>query len=158
MRESTNSAAMASTGEQRLTMLPRDPKRAYIYWEYPDLGPSDNTGQMTLYLQDHSGSWTVVERFEIGDRLGGRFVDFEREGAPHRCEISGPSGVVKSSVVVAPRREAGNDSAAFVRVKFSDRGLSTQPTEHDHPVHGTFPAASKTASSSYSSATLADHN
>jgi hypothetical protein len=82
--------------------------------------------------------------------MGGRFFSFDRPGASHRVALTWSDAVHRSEVVRAPRREAGDDSAAFVQVTWSGDGLAVEPTEHEHFTHGRFPAATVAKAGSHS--------
>lgn len=153
MTDTDTAGAMAATSSPQLTMLPRDPEGAYVYWECPTLQGTDETATLTVSVEGPSGKWTDVESHQVGDALGGRFISFDRPGANHRCRLSWRDGHLDTGPIQAPRRESGNAPPAFVQVSLTPRGLMVEPAEHDHPVHGNFPAASPGAPSSFDSAT-----
>ena len=143
MEAQRKQAAMAAAGVPQLVLLPRDPKIAYVYWEWPDDEPGPDAGELTLLVEGPRGSRRVVESFEIRTRRGGRFIEFSRPDAIHCCKMQWGDLVVESDEVLAPRHESGDGAPEFVRVAVTERGLEVEPTEHEHPVHGRFPASSR---------------
>ncbi len=147
MGECDEPMAMAESGKFRLVMLPRDPDRAYVYWESPP-GEAE-TGRLTVFVEDGEQGRRQIDEFEVDDRCGGCFVTFDSPGALHTCRLEwGRESVETVRPVRAPTREPGDESPAFVRVRATGRGLEIEPTEHDHPVHGRFPAAKPGAGAS----------
>ena len=140
MSDAMPDLAMATRGQRQLVMLPRDPERGYVYWEWSGDQTSGEAGKMTVSVRGADG-WRPIETFSVTDERGGRFIDFDRPGAMHRCALSWGGEVEKSPPLLAPRREPGDGSPAFVGVQLTEDGLQLVPTDYDHPVHGVFPAA-----------------
>ena len=147
MKDELREAAMSRRGTAQVVLLPRDPEAGYVYWEWPDGPKHGESGRLTLYLQGEAQRHEIAS-FEIQEECGGRFVQFERPGALHVCELQWGEESLDSAPLKAPRRESGDDKPKFVRVELSQRGLDTKPAEHEHAVYGRFPAASISAPSS----------
>lgn len=141
---------MARRGRRQLVMLPRDPERAYLYWEWPDDLIGEEAGEVAVSVKTPDGSWRRIKSFAVDETLGGRFIDFERPGAIHRAELRWRDQCEVSAPLAAPRRNPGDGAPVFVRLRFSAKGLQQMPTEYEHPVQGTFPVASVEAPSSSS--------
>lgn len=149
MTNSQPRLALARSGKLRLDILPRDPDRAYVYWEWPGGDDEITSGRLTVYVDDPSGERRAIDSFEVDSERSGRFVDFAQPGAVHRCQLVWGDESVDSKPLRAPRSESGNGSPAFVRVRLSDDGLVVEPADHEHPAHGHFPAAHSGAPSSH---------
>ena len=139
MSDSMPDLAMARRGKRQLVILPRDPERGYVYWEWHNGETTGEAGKLKVSVQTPDG-WRPIESFSVTDERGGRFIDFDRPATIHRCELSWGGEVEYSRPLLAPRRESGSSSPAFVRVQVTERGLQLEPTDYDHPVHGIFPA------------------
>jgi hypothetical protein len=119
----------------QVTLLPRDPHVAYVYWE----GVSPGTTAVLEALGD-DGEIREVERFPTGDAEGGRFVRFDQPGARHRCRLDGDGFRVQTSWLEAPRQQPGDDEPAFVRVQWTDDAVKIEGQAHHDPALGRFPA------------------
>lgn len=141
-------ASMARSGRRQLVMLPRDPETAWVYWEWPSDQEDGSEGRLTVFVGRDEQPDNEVESHRVDDRFGGRFVSFGPPGAVHRCRLRFDGVDEWSQPVESPRRQAGERTPAFVRVRRTDRGLRAEPTDHEHPVHGTFRAPRWSAPSS----------
>ena len=150
--EESQRVGMERAGRPQVVLLPRDPEVAYLYWEWPGAQANNGASATVSFLADAGdGVFQEIQSFEISDATGGRFLPFHRPGVPHRGELTWADEVHRSEDVIAPRREAGEESAAFVRVMWSDTdGLEVEPTEHEHFTHGRFPAATVAKAGSHS--------
>ena len=138
--------AIVGSGEFRLVMLPRDPERAYVYWEWPE--PVTGSGVLTVYVDGRSGR-RQVECFDVEERLGGRFVAFGAPDRIHRCSLDWGTGRVEwSRPLRAPRRHGGDAPPRFVRVRSAHDGLHVEAVTVDYPSGETFSPTNETAPSS----------
>lgn len=130
-----------------LVLLPRDPGVGCVYWQWPD---KTGVGELLVYVGDGEGGDREIARFEVDWEFGEQFFEFAAADRVHHAVLRWDGQELTSSGVVSPRRESGDEQPSFVRVDFGDRGLELEPTEHDHPVHGRFPASFRSVASSSS--------
>lgn len=119
--------------DQNVVLLPRDPESGYIFWKIGELTSQE------VFLELVRGH-EVEESFEITEREGGRFVRFRSPGSVYQARVRGIEGAPQSAYIEVPRREPGDDGAAFVKVAWTEEGLEAKPTEHEDEIHGAFPA------------------
>ena len=148
MEDSQKPMAMARRGAEQIVILPRDPETAYVYWEVPGLKASGQHATLTIYAQTKMER-QVVDSFEITEECGGRFITYSRPDALQIGAIEWGEKRRESTPVRAPRRESGDDKPGFVRIQLGDQGLTRQPAEHKHAVHGRLPPASDDNPSSH---------
>lgn len=141
MEESPPQLVGASTGRFQLVVLPRDPQKGYVYWEWPAAQQASSPAQLTLQVRDSDGSWRAVHSFEVTEKLGSRFFDFSAPDVLHRCCFEDADGARYSEPVKSPRRQPGGRPVQFVTQRPGADGLQVEPTDYDDPVHGSFPAA-----------------
>lgn len=121
--------------ELEVVLLPRDPESGYVYWTWPGAEAAGESARLVLL----SGEEEVLS-FEVREARGGRFLNFAESGGSHHCRLEWSKGQEESALVEAPRREPGQEGAAFVKVEWSEEGLKTVPTTHEDEIHGSFPA------------------
>ncbi|MBA2664461.1 MAG: DUF4912 domain-containing protein [Bradymonadaceae bacterium] len=161
---------LVASNRDQITMLPRDPKHAYVFWEVTSAGLADaqnrvsNSSEARLLCRvlrrviDDQGQSVDLEvvRFEVGDSFDGRFVDFSDENVDHWAEVGLLTAeqeflsIARSEPITAPRTVAGLDAPHFVAVELTGDGLVTADTDHRHPKGGYFPARQRSYSGSTS--------
>jgi hypothetical protein len=130
-----------------LVLLPRDPGVGCVYWQWPG---KSGVGELVVFVDDGSQDGREIARFEVDWEHGDQFFEFAGPDRVHHALLRWDGQELKSSRVVSPRRESGDEQPSFVRVTVGDQGLEIEPTEHEHPVHGRFPASFRSAPSSSS--------
>ena len=120
---------------EKVVLLPRDPRTAYVYWDVAEAG-----AKVVLEAMLPEGV-EVVDSFVVDEAKGGRFVRYGRPGVPHRCRVEAPSQTVQTAWSQAPREAPGEEPPAFVALEISKDGVLLEPTKHHDPLRGEFPGA-----------------
>lgn len=120
---------------EKVVLLPRDPRTAYVYWDVAE-------GEAKVVLEAKVADGVeVVDSFVAEGGKGGRFVRYARPGVPHRCRIEASTETVETAWTEAPREEPGKAKPAFVSLELSKEGVVLEPSKHHDPVRGEFPGA-----------------
>lgn len=128
MAEHRPNLAMERAGAHRLVLIPRDPYRGYVYWEWPDDGERFEA-ELVVVACSPGGTERRIGRYDVDGCVGGRFVDLRNPGWSVYCEVTHGDETRRSEMVEVPRSEAGSEPPRYVRVQLTDGGLISDPTE-----------------------------
>ncbi len=151
---------LAASNRDQITVLPRDPRRAYVFWEVTPAGLADAQNLVPhssdavlicrVLRRDRDAQGQLIDHevlsFPVKDSFDGRFFEFDGENVAHWAEIGLQTpaneflSIARSEPVTAPRTSAGPDVPYFVNVEVTGEGLVTAQTDHRHPQGGYFPA------------------